>query len=177
MLLVTSLVLILIYHITVNVFLLTAFIQFPIPLPPASGDHKSDLFLYESVCLLRYSWPTILIPGAQHNGSIFLYVTKWSPLVVLVYKPTSRDWELCSKCLPIPELSLFKNDCLSNAYDINFDCCLISISLILAKPRINFTCLWASQGPSSENFWFIFTRLSPIVFMYSRPNYFFHSVL
>ena len=47
MLYITSLVLI--YLITGGLYLLTAFIQLPLPLPPASGDHKSDLFFYEFV--------------------------------------------------------------------------------------------------------------------------------
>ena len=34
------------------------FIQFPLFLPPASGNHKYDLFFCEFVCLfLKYNWP------------------------------------------------------------------------------------------------------------------------
>lgn len=74
--------------------------------------------------------------------------------------------------LPTPELSLLKNYCLSNGYDIKYDGSLISISLILVRLRINFTCLWASRS-SSENFWFTsFTHFSAIVFIYSRPSRF-----
>ena len=50
MLYITSLVLI--DLITGNLYLLTAFIQFP--LTPASGNHKSDLFFYEFVCLFVF---------------------------------------------------------------------------------------------------------------------------
>ena len=42
--------LVLIYLKTGSLCLLTAFIQFPCPLPADSGNQKSDLFLYESVC-------------------------------------------------------------------------------------------------------------------------------
>ena len=42
--------LVLIYLITGSLCLLTAFIQFPCPLPADSGNQKPDLFLYKSVC-------------------------------------------------------------------------------------------------------------------------------
>ena len=42
MLYITSLILI--YLITGSLYLLTVFIQVPIPPPPASGRHQSDLF-------------------------------------------------------------------------------------------------------------------------------------
>lgn len=32
-----------------SLYLLTDFIQFPFPLPPASGNHKSENFFYEFV--------------------------------------------------------------------------------------------------------------------------------
>ena len=38
---------ILIYLITVSLYLLTTFVPFAHPSPPASGNHKSDLFYYE----------------------------------------------------------------------------------------------------------------------------------
>ena len=52
------------------------------PIPPSPhptfGNHRSDLFLSELVCLfLKYKWPTILLlPGVQHSNSVFQYVTK-----------------------------------------------------------------------------------------------------
>ena len=39
--------LVLIYLITGSLYLLTTFMSFPLPLPPTSGNHKSDLFFYE----------------------------------------------------------------------------------------------------------------------------------
>ena len=39
-----------IYLITGILYLLTAFIQSPLPPPLASGNHKSDFFFYEFVC-------------------------------------------------------------------------------------------------------------------------------
>ena len=42
--------LLLTYLITASLHLLSAFIQFSILLPSASGNHKSDLFFYEFVC-------------------------------------------------------------------------------------------------------------------------------
>ena len=45
---ITSLVLI--YLIIGSLYLLIAFVQFPLSPPPGSGNHKSDLFFYEFVC-------------------------------------------------------------------------------------------------------------------------------
>ena len=45
MLYITSLVLI--YLITESLYLLTTFLQFPLPSFPAIGNHKSDLFFYK----------------------------------------------------------------------------------------------------------------------------------
>ena len=39
----------LIYLITNSLYLLTTFIQFLLPSPAASGNHKSDLIFYEFV--------------------------------------------------------------------------------------------------------------------------------
>lgn len=79
MLLVTSLVLILIYRITVNVFLLTAFIQFPIPLPPASGDHKSDL-LYHELSVFDAVLIISLMVGQPY--AIFVFIRIFPPDIV-----------------------------------------------------------------------------------------------
>ena len=45
MLYTTSLVLT--YLVTGSLYLLTTFLLFPLPPPPASDNHKSDLFFYE----------------------------------------------------------------------------------------------------------------------------------
>ena len=42
--------LVLTYFITGSLYLWTTFIQFPIPPPPTSVNHKSDLLFYEFVC-------------------------------------------------------------------------------------------------------------------------------
>ena len=67
MLCITALVLI--YLITGSLYLLTTFIQFPLPPPPASGNHKPDLFFYEFVCF----WSII---DLQHHVSS-CYTTWW----------------------------------------------------------------------------------------------------
>ena len=54
MLYITSLVLI--YLITGNLYLFTAFIQFPLPSPPTLVNQKFDLLFYEFTCLfLKYN--------------------------------------------------------------------------------------------------------------------------
>ena len=53
------------YLITGSLYFLTAFIQFPLPPCPAFGNHKSDLFFYDFVCLFVFAAPAacgILVP-------------------------------------------------------------------------------------------------------------------
>lgn len=101
-------------------------------------------------------WYSECAIGWPPRVSTLLYFTSFpSGVVVLVMIPPAlvENFNCSQTYLPTPELSLFKNGRLSNGCDIKADCCLISISLFLHSLRINFTCLWASQG-SSETFWF-----------------------
>ena len=54
--------------------------NFPTPLP-VSSNHKSDLFfsMSLSVSQAQLTSNTMLVPGAHHSDSIFLYISKWSP--------------------------------------------------------------------------------------------------
>ena len=66
----------LIHFKTGNVYLLTTFIQFPLPPPLASDHHKCDLFSYEFVCLfLKYNWTTTLCEFLVHNIVIRYFCT------------------------------------------------------------------------------------------------------
>ena len=57
--------LVLTYFITGSLYLWTTFIQFPIPPPPTSVNHKSDLLFYEFVCLfvfeVKLTYNTMLV--------------------------------------------------------------------------------------------------------------------
>ena len=48
------------------------------PIFPSSGNHKSDLFssMSLSVSQAQLSCNTMLVPGAHHSDSIFLYISK-----------------------------------------------------------------------------------------------------
>ena len=74
---ITSLVLI--YLETRYLYLLTVFMQFPLPLTPASDKHKLDIFFYEFVQLfLKYNWDTTLCQFLVHNIVIhYLYTCKY----------------------------------------------------------------------------------------------------
>ena len=52
------------------------FIQFPLPLPCACGNHKSDLFFPEFVFEVHLTYNTMIVPGAQLSDLIFLYISK-----------------------------------------------------------------------------------------------------
>ena len=64
--------------ITGNVYLLTNFIQFSLPLLPASGNHRFDLFSMSSfVCFQSIAiYNTILVLATQQRDLIFLYISK-----------------------------------------------------------------------------------------------------
>ena len=70
--------LVLIYLITESFYLLTTFIQFPLPSCLASQNRKSDLFFYEFVFLLFLKYNIMLVPGTGHSDSILLYISKGS---------------------------------------------------------------------------------------------------
>ena len=53
-------------------YLLTSFIQFPLPSLPTSGNHKSDLFM--SLFFLKYN--TMLVSIIHYSGFIFLNLWK-----------------------------------------------------------------------------------------------------
>ena len=71
----------LLYLVTERLYLLTTFLQFSLPSPPASGNHKSDLFFFEftHMFVLEVSDPptysAMLVPVSQHSD-LFLYISK-----------------------------------------------------------------------------------------------------
>ena len=86
--------LLLIFLMTRSLYLLTAFIQLPplhlLPMVTTNLTSFSmsvclfvwvfECCFYECFCLfLNYNWPTTLrVPVTQHNGLVFLYISKWS---------------------------------------------------------------------------------------------------
>ena len=87
--------LLLIFLMSRSLYLLTAFIQLPpLHLLPMVTTNLTSFSM--SVCLfeccfcecclfLNYNWPTTLrVPVTQHNGLVFLYISKWSPCCLVI---------------------------------------------------------------------------------------------
>ena len=68
------------------------FIQFPLPLPCASGNHKSDLFFPEFVFEVYLTYSTMIGPGAQLSDLLSLYISKWCLQSAWLPSVTTKIW-------------------------------------------------------------------------------------
>ena len=88
------------FLITTRLYLLIAFIQFPLPQSPASGNHTSDFFFFSLnlfIFEMSPTYNTLSVSLVQHGDSVFLYISKWSPRLSRVtvchhVKILHNDW-------------------------------------------------------------------------------------
>ena len=113
-----------IYLITGSLYLLTAFIQFPLPLPLGAGNHKSNLFL---TCFCFWN-----IIDLQHCLS-FCYTTEWFDISIHFKMITTLNWiTICHHTKILHNHWLYSLYCTFHTCDpfiLQFEICNLLISL------------------------------------------------